>query len=150
MIRDHLEGVNQALALSRRFSTALPALALFAGLSALAAPAAAEVSLLIQDRDVTRMISLGGSCHRCELSGRNLAGATFTGASFISATLVGADLRGAELVGSNFSFSDFSRANMTGAALQGSNFSAAVFRDVNMSGAEAQKMDEKITAILKS
>jgi len=98
------------MTLSCRLSAALPALALFAGLSALAAPAAAEVSLSIQDRDVTRMISLGGSCNRCELSGRNLAGATFTGATFTSATLVGADLRGAELVGSNFSASDFSRA----------------------------------------
>ena len=41
-----------------------------------------------QDPDVARVVSLGGTCHRCELSGRNLSGATFTAATFIGATLV--------------------------------------------------------------
>ena len=49
-----------------------------AGLTLAAAPAFAGVELLLQDRDVARSVSLGGSCNRCELSGRNLTGATFT------------------------------------------------------------------------
>src|SRR3989338_7082039 len=68
----------------------------------LATPAFAGIEMTVQDRDVARSVSLGGSCNRCELSGRNLSGATFTGASFMNATLVGANLRGAEMVGSNF------------------------------------------------
>ena len=66
----------------RRLSAALAA----TGLTLAAAPASAGVELLLQDRDVARSVSLGGSCNRCELSGRNLTGATFTGATFISAT----------------------------------------------------------------
>ena len=82
----------------------------------IATPAAAEIQLQFgfQDRDVARMVSLGGSCNRCELSGRDLTGAAFHGATFLNATLVGSDLRGAELVGSNFSGSDFSRADLDG------------------------------------
>ena len=41
-----------------------------------ATPAAAEIHLQfgLQDRDMARMVSLGGSCNRCELSGRDLSG----------------------------------------------------------------------------
>ena len=74
-----------------------------------------------QDPDVARTVSLGGSCVRCELSGRDLSGATFISATFTGSTLVGANLRGAELVGSNFSGADFSRADLRGATLVGAN-----------------------------
>ena len=61
-------------------SVLLPALAAASGL--LLAPSAfAGVEMTVQDRDVARSVSLGGSCNRCELSGRNLSGATFTGAA---------------------------------------------------------------------
>ena len=104
--------MKRPLALLRRLAPA--AAALTGGLAGVlvAAPAFAGVVNLsqMQDRDVARMVSLGGSCNRCELSGRDLSGATFTGASFTNATLVGATLRGAELLGSNFAGSDFSRA----------------------------------------
>ena len=77
-----------------------PTLALLTlGLALAASPAFAGVEMSMQDRDVARSVSLGGSCNRCELSGRNLSGATFTGASFMNATLVGANLRGADLTG---------------------------------------------------
>ena len=55
------------------------------GAMTLATPAAAEVQFSFQDRDIARMVSLGGSCNGCELSGRNLSGATFTGAARIAA-----------------------------------------------------------------
>ena len=71
------------------------ALGLGLGLTLGVAPAFAGVELSLQDRDVARSVSLGGSCNRCELSGRNLSGATFTGASFANATLIGSNLRGA-------------------------------------------------------
>ncbi|MGZ9101243.1 MAG: pentapeptide repeat-containing protein, partial [Brevundimonas sp.] len=78
--------------MTRRLSTA--GLALGAAVAALASAgsASAEIQfqLGLQDRDVARMVSLGGSCNRCELSGRDLTGAAFTGAVFTNATLVGA------------------------------------------------------------
>ena len=52
-----------------------------------------------QDRDVSRVISIGGACERCELSGRRLTGANFIGANFSQATLVGSDLRGTTITG---------------------------------------------------
>ena len=87
---------------------ALAASALMGLTTAAPALAGAVDTTWTQDRDVARMVSLGGSCTRCELSGRDLSGATLTGANFAYATLVGANLRGAELVGSNFVGADFS------------------------------------------
>lgn len=89
-----------------------------------------------QDPDVARVVSLGGTCRRCELSGRNLSGATFTAATFIDATLVETNLRGSELVGSNFSRADFTRADLRGATLVAANFTGAVFTDARMDGIE--------------
>ncbi|HQR91010.1 MAG TPA: pentapeptide repeat-containing protein, partial [Caulobacter sp.] len=58
------------------------------------------------DKDVARMVSFGGMCVSCELSGRKLTGAKFAGANFDRAVLIGADLRGAAFYGSNFSGAD--------------------------------------------
>jgi hypothetical protein len=102
-----------------------------------AASAHTELDWRWQDRDVARMVSLGGSCNRCELSGRNLSGATFTGATFLNATMVGTNLRGAELVGSNFSHSDFSRADLRGVEIVGATFANANFTGAALQGAEA-------------
>ncbi|MDP1778293.1 MAG: hypothetical protein Q8K90_06760, partial [Brevundimonas sp.] len=58
--------------LFRRLSTV--GLALGAAMAALAAAGSASAEIQFQfqyqDRDVARMVSLGGTCHRCELSGR--------------------------------------------------------------------------------
>ena len=108
------------MTLSRRLSAALPALALVASLlGSGGAGRGRGAACRFRIATSARMVSLGGSCNRCELSGRNLSGATFTGATFTSATLVGANLRGAELVGSNFSGSDFTRADLRGAEMPG-------------------------------
>jgi uncharacterized protein YjbI with pentapeptide repeats len=48
-----------------------------------------------EDKDVARLVSFGGMCVSCELSGRKLTGAKFTGANFAKAVLIGSDLRGA-------------------------------------------------------
>ena len=80
--------------MSRRLSTSLFALAAL-GMAGAAAPATAGDIIPQfgwQDRDSQRSVSLGGSCNRCELSGRDLSGATFTAATFTSATFVGANL----------------------------------------------------------
>ena len=112
-----LRSVSQIkLTLSRRLAAALGGAV---AALAIAGSASAEVTIQFQfqDRDVARMVSLGGSCSRCELSGRDLTGAAFTGASFLNATLVGANLRGAELVGSNFSGATLTGTNLSGATL---------------------------------
>ena len=87
---------------------ALALLVWTAALSGLAAPAWA----LTPDRDVAKMVSFGGVCVGCELSGRRLTGATFMGAKFDRSTLVGADLRGASFHGSSFVGADFTRADV--------------------------------------
>ena len=45
-------------------------------------PAAANAVTLMGDKEVARMVSFGGSCAGCELSGRKLTGAHFEGANF--------------------------------------------------------------------
>ena len=113
-------------------SAAAAAMILFGASGALA-----EVQIQIQDRDVSRVISISGSCGRCELSGRRLTGANFVGANFTQAMLVGSDLRGATIVGSNFSESDLSRADLRGAELVGSLFTRAILARARMDGVEA-------------
>ena len=93
-----MDVTQAALPLLRRLAPAAFAAGAMVWLTA--SPASAvELRLQWQDRDVARMVSLGGSCNRCELSGRDLSGAAFHGANFMNATLVGAELRGAELIG---------------------------------------------------
>jgi hypothetical protein len=70
--------VKQIAALIRNASAA----ALGMAAVACATQAAAEVRFSLQEGGVSRMVTLGGSCNRCELSGRKLSGATFTGATF--------------------------------------------------------------------
>ena len=108
--------------IARLLATSAAALVL-TGISATSAAA----WTIMGDREATKVISFGGSCARCELSGRKLIGATFQGANFEGATLVGADLRGAQLIGSNFSSSDFSRADLRNAQLTGSMFTLVNF-----------------------
>ena len=61
--------------------------ALFA--AALAIPGLACASM--GDKDVARMVSFGGACPKCELSGRKLAGAQFVGANFAKSAMIGSD-----------------------------------------------------------
>ena len=60
----------------RRLSTAGLALGAAVAALATAGSASAEIQLQFQyqDRDVARMVSLGGTCNRCELSGRRPVG----------------------------------------------------------------------------
>ena len=61
-----------AASLSRRLQPAGLAFAAAMAVVLMACPASAETQLQFyyQDRDVARMVSLGGTCNRCELSGR--------------------------------------------------------------------------------
>ena len=113
---------------SRRLTPALLAV----GAVLAATPALAEM----QDRDVARTVSLGGSCNGCELSGRNLTGASFSGASFVNATFVGSDLRGVEMMGSNFTGADFTRANLHGVEILAANLA-----NVDTPGFQARDID---------
>ena len=72
-----------------------------------------QAQAMVDDRDVARLVSFGGSCGKCDLSGRKLTGTRFTGAAFADAVFVGSDLRGSTFMGSNFQ-----RVHMTGADLQ--------------------------------
>src|SRR3712207_9360448 len=104
-----------------RLAIALIGLALSAG--------AAQATVPDQAREVSRSMSLGGSCKKCEFSGRSMTNATFTGGNFTGASLVGADLRGAKMHGVRFPGADFTRADLRGAATLGSVFSGAIFTD---------------------
>ena len=110
------------------------------------------------DKDVARRVALGGSCQRCQFSGRQLVGARFFGSDFDHSALVGTDLRrpgtaaaadilrrftranlqGATVQGSDFEGSAFNNAAMSGLEGQGSNFSRAVFNGAQLKGAEMQ------------
>ena len=79
--------IRKRPACMNRLSALLIALAALAGL----APSAANA--MMGDKAVAKMVSFGGSCERCELSGRQLSGARFIGADFTEAALVGSDLR---------------------------------------------------------
>src|SRR5512139_3276744 len=85
---------------------------------ALAAPQIASAG----DKSVARSTSFGGSCPKCELSGRRLTGARFVAADFREAAMVGSDLREAQFIGSNFVSANLSKADLTEAEIVGSNF----------------------------
>ena len=88
------------------------------------------------DRDVARLVSFGGMCVNCELSGRKLTGAKFTGANFDRAVLIGADLRGAAFYGSNFSGADLTRARLRGVRLRGADL-----RGARLDGCDVDNVD---------
>src|SRR4051812_37131844 len=90
------------------------------------------------EKEVPRHNSFGGSCPKCELSGRRLAGAQFIAADFSGAALVGSDLREARFMASNFSGADMSRADLTDSELMG-----AVFRGANLSHARLRSTSAK-------
>jgi uncharacterized protein YjbI with pentapeptide repeats len=85
-------------------------------------------------QDTARLLSFGGMCLNCELSGRKLPEAKFMGANFAGASMVGSDLHGASFFGSNFSGADLAKADLHGAILFGSDFTNTDFSDANLSG----------------
>ena len=95
------------MSLLNRLSAALAAFALAAPLAGAA---------MAGDKEVPRQNTFGGSCVKCELSGRNLSGAKIIGANFSGAALVGANLREATFHGSVFSDADLSRADPSDSA----------------------------------
>src|SRR5580698_7807647 len=84
--------------------------------------------------DTARLLSFGGMCVNCELSGRKLPEAKFIGANFSGATMVGSDLHGAAFFGSNFNGADLAKADLHGATLFGSDFTNTDFTEANLSG----------------
>ena len=66
------------------------------------AVAATPAKAMIGDKDIPRLVSFGGACAKCDLSGRRLTNARFSGANFAGASLVNADLRGASFIHSSF------------------------------------------------
>src|SRR5215472_1845123 len=95
---------------------------------------ASQADALDQGGDTMRLLSFGGMCVNCELSGRKLPDARFLGANFMGATFVGSDMRGASFFGSNFANADLTRADLRGANLFGSDFMNANFTDANVAG----------------
>ena len=63
-----------------RLKRSLPALSALVAVALAAIPGLASANM--GDKDVARMVSFGGACAKCELSGRKLAGAQFVGADF--------------------------------------------------------------------
>ena len=84
--------------------------------------------------DTARLLSFGGMCVNCELSGRKLPEAKFIGANFAGASMVGSDLHGASFFGSNFNGADLAKADLHGATLFGSDFTNTDFTEANLSG----------------
>ena len=113
-----------------RLTRRLPVLAALLATALAAVPGMASANM--GDKDVARMVSFGGACAKCELSGRKLAGAQFVGANFAQAALVGSDLRDARFLGANFSGADLSRADLTDAQMVGANFTTAVLTDARL------------------
>ena len=101
----------------------------------LVAPMAAQALTVVPERDIPRMVSFGGACVRCDLSGRQLSGARFLGADFSGSVLIGADLRDASMTGADFSRSDLSRSDLTGANITGADFEGARLREVRLDSA---------------
>jgi uncharacterized protein YjbI with pentapeptide repeats len=96
--------------------------------------AATHAWALDDGEDTARLLSFGGMCLNCELSGRKLPDAKFMGANFSGASMVGSDLHGASFFGSNFSGADLSKADLHGAVLFGSDFTNTDFTEANLSG----------------
>ena len=84
------------------------------------------------EKEIPRQVSFGGSCVKCELSGRNLSGARIVGANFSGANMMGANLRDAKFHASNFAGADLTKADLSDSAMSGANFSGA-----NLTGADA-------------
>jgi hypothetical protein len=101
----------------------------------LVAPMAAQALTVVPERDIPRMVSFGGACVGCDLSGRQLSGARFQGADFSESILIGADLRDASLRGADFSRSDLSSSDLTGADITGADFEGARLRAVRLDSA---------------
>jgi hypothetical protein len=93
---------------------------------------AAQALTVVPERDIPRMVSFGGACVGCDLSGRQLSGARFQGADFSGSVLIGADLRDASLTGADFSRSDLSSSDLTGADITGADFEGARLREVRL------------------
>jgi len=89
------------------------------------------------DKEISRQVSFGGSCVKCELSGRNLSGARIIGANFSGATLVGAILRDAKFHASVFAGADLTKADLSDAAMTGANFSGANLTSARLRSTEA-------------
>src|ERR1700676_888176 len=104
-------------------------------MASFAAPFAATHAWAADDgEDTARLLSFGGMCVNCELSGRKLPEAKFIGANFAGASMVGSDLHGATFFGSNFNGADLAKADLHGATLFGSDFTGTDFTDANLAG----------------
>ena len=119
-----------------RLTRSLPVLSALLAAALVAVPGLACANM--GDKDVARMVSFGGACAKCELSGRKLAGAQFVGANFAQAALVGSDLRDARFLGANFSGADLSRADLSDAQMVGANFHGAVLAEARLRDVEAR------------
>ncbi len=108
-------------------------------LPALAAPALSHAADM-GDREVSRRVSLGGSCQHCQLQGKKFVGASLTGADFSGSDLKGADLRGASVMASSFNDCDFTDADLRGATAVGSRFDRARFGSALMSGFDGKAL----------
>ena len=84
--------------------------------------------------DTARLLSFGGMCLNCELSGRKLPEAKFIGANFSGASMVGSDLHGSAFFGSNFAGADLAKADLHGATLFSSDFTNTDFTEANLAG----------------
>jgi len=108
-------------------------LGLFAATSILA-PSAAHALGGDGDKVVARVVTFGGACEKCDLSGRRMSGARILGANFSGAALVGSDMRSVRVLGANFSGADLSRADLTDSEMIGSNFSNANLSSARLGG----------------
>ena len=129
--------MKQFAAQIRNASAAVLGLALVAG----ASQAAAEVRFSLQEGGASRSITLGGSCNRCELSGRNLSGATLTYANLGGADLRGVKLEGANLGGANLGGADLRGVKPEGANLRGANLGGADLTSSRLAGVSLRGAD---------
>ena len=117
--------------------------------------------------DVPRMVSFGGTCRNCELSGRKLTGAKFVGANFSGASLTGCDLRArhspdrismariwrkrtsaappwrARDLLANFADASLAGLEARGVEFTNANFNRAVFIDAELEGANLTRVDAR-------
>jgi uncharacterized protein YjbI with pentapeptide repeats len=119
---------RSATALLSRISLALCTASFGTTLAATQALAATD------GEDTARLLSFGGMCLNCELSGRKLPQAKFIGANFAGAAMVGSDLHGAAFFGSNFNGADLAKADLHDATLFGSDFTNTDFTEANLAG----------------
>ena len=120
------------------FRTALTRIASLAASLAVVALAPSAANAMVGDKEVAKLVSFGGACAKCELSGRKLTGAQFNGANFAGAALVGSDLREARFYGANFTGADLSRADLSDSEMIGANFGSANLSDAKLRDVEAK------------